>query len=94
MKDSQSIRQEIEKGEIFDMWKKVIKVVLLLYHRIACESKKEEKKIIYEEWLLDIPKLLFLIDIYADSNPKIVRQIVTSVLEEIPDYRDDFEIFL
>lgn len=63
--------------------------VLTIYHRIVCESRKAEKQIIYDEWLLDIPKILNFIDIFGTVYPKTVKEILQTLFNEIPNYRDD-----
>lgn len=42
---------------------------------------------------MDIPKLLNLISIYKDSNPKIVRKIIESTFE-IENYANDVSSFI
>ncbi len=45
------------------------KITLYVYFRISSASTAERKALVYEEWLLDIPKLLDIAAIYGESNP-------------------------
>lgn len=45
--------------------------------------------LLYDNWLLDIPKLLDLCSLYAHSNPMPLRQLLTNVFELQPKYLDD-----
>jgi hypothetical protein len=45
--------------------------------------------LLYDNWLLDIPKLLDLCSLYAHSNPTPLRQLLTNVFELQPKYLDD-----
>lgn len=47
----------------------------------------------YDEWLLDIPKLLDLAAIYGESNGPIVSEIISNVYAKCRGYRDDTDEF-
>ena len=63
--------------------------MLAIYHRLVCESRRQEKNQIYDEWLLDIPKILCLIDIYGATYPKVVKEILATAFDAIEEYKSD-----
>lgn len=44
---------------------------------------------VYDKWLLDIPKLLDIAAIYGESNPEIVRNIIANAYKAHPNFDDD-----
>lgn len=68
--------------------------VLVIYHRIACESEPEEKQVIYDEWILDVPKMINMLDIYAESHTGAVKEILRAMFEEVESYEDDISEFI
>ena len=71
--------------------------VLLVYHRISQPPDNSCIDTLYNEWLLDIPKLMNLADVYGESNSEIVAKIITNVYrifeeEYQNDTRDIFNL--
>lgn len=36
---------------------------------------------IYDEWLVDLPKILDIVAIYGDSNPEIIKSLVETAFK-------------
>lgn len=43
----------------------------------------------YNNWLLDIPKLLDLAGIYGEKNPEIVAKLISNAYSAHPNYDED-----
>ena len=60
-------------------------IVLKIYVYIMSSDTENPKlfeeynvaKIIYDEWIIDIPKILDIMAIYSESNPEIVTFIIS-----------------
>lgn len=44
-----------------------------------------------DEWLLDIPKMLDIIAIFGEANPKIVKEIIRLSFEAQKEFQADFD---
>lgn len=60
-----------------------------LFFRVANESgapaETQRAELLYNRWLLDIPKLLDIAALYGPDNPEVMRQFMTKVQEsELP----------
>ena len=82
-----------KKDEIFRIYSALMQVVLFVYYRISKMDYKYGAEIVYDEWLLDIPKLLDLAAIYGESNGPIVREIISNVYAKCRGYQDDTDEF-
>jgi hypothetical protein len=82
------------RDPLIEMYSLLLKNVLLVYYRISCASTKVEKEMLYDCWLIDVPKLLDLAGIYGPSNPAIVKQIILNTYKAHPNYdRDTLDFF-
>ena len=55
-------------------------------------SDTERARLLYDRWLLDVPKLLDVAAIYGPANPRIVSQLLCSVFELQPQYAGDVQV--
>lgn len=77
----------------FRLYELLMESILLIYHRIS-KAPSEYKQLVYDEWLLDIPKLLDLAALYAESNAPILRDIVANLYKVSENYDGDTVDFL
>ncbi|EAR84186.1 hypothetical protein TTHERM_00721170 (macronuclear) [Tetrahymena thermophila SB210] len=94
-------RKDIEnsESEVKIILKEITRLVLAIIYRIvSCEEENLQKatefgcsKIILDEWLIDIPKMIDLIAIYGEKNGKIVREIIKKSFEMQKEFKADFE---
>lgn len=91
---------KVHDSEVDDYMREIHRLVLIIYYRMThCEDENENlakkyecfKKILYEEWLIDIPKMLDICAIYGDSNPQIVMEIIKLPFLSFDDYNLDFK---
>lgn len=79
--------------------KEITRIVLTIFFRIvSCQDENYEKsnefethKIILDEWLIDLPKMLDITSIYGENNPKIVIEIIKKGFKIQPEFAVDFE---
>jgi len=82
------------KDPAFVLYSTLLKIVLFIYYRISSASTHRQQEILYQQWLLDIPKMLDLAGIYGGSNCDIVKKIIFSLYENIEEYdRDTTDFF-
>ena len=43
-------------------------------------AREEQGALLYDKWLLDVPKLLDIAVLYGGDNPKLVQQLMQKVL--------------
>lgn len=63
--------------------------VLLVYFRISEAPTAEARKMVYDKWLLDVPKLLDITAIYGPANPEIIRKLIENAIKTTDYYDDD-----
>ncbi|KAL4460610.1 hypothetical protein ABPG72_016682 [Tetrahymena utriculariae] len=94
-------RKDIEnsESEVKIILKEITRLVLVIIYRIvSCEEENLQKatefgcsKIILDEWLIDIPKMIDLIAVYGEKNGKIVKEIIKKSFELQKEFKADFE---
>lgn len=76
-------------------------MVFVIYHRITHAKEEDSTKFdqfaiaekIYKEWIIDLPKLLEIYYIYAETNPKSVICFFHKSIEVCPKLEEDFKDF-
>ena len=48
-------------------------------------------KLIYDEWIIDIPKILDIMALYSGTNPEIVTFIINQAFKMNPEQEEDFK---
>ena len=71
------------------MYSALEKMVLVIEYRVSLAPTERERNIVYNNWLLDIPKMLEIAAIYGESNPEIVKKIIVNIYGAISDYDGD-----
>lgn len=54
-------------------------------------TKRNRAKFLYENWILDIPKLFDICSIYGIDNPEITKLLLEKVFDLQPKYLEDLE---
>lgn len=74
------------------------KTFLIIYRltdskQISLKFTDENKygKLLYDQWIFDIPRLLDFCSIYHFSNPSITKQIISYIFKIQPKYNDDLK---
>lgn len=70
----------------------------MIYYRVVNSEledwekadKFDTKSIIYDEWIIDIPKIINLIAIYDNDNSEILRKFFEQIFKN-PKYEDDLK---
>ncbi len=81
------------KDPSFQVYTILFEIVLTIYYRISQRPTESSRETMYDEWLLDIPKLLDLVSIYGDSNPEIVKAIINNVYKDEKYDGDTLDFF-
>ena len=86
--DSKASKKETmgSKDETFGLASLLQKTVLTIYFRMAASASKRTEEVIYNKWLIDMPKLLDLCTIYGQSNSGIVGKIVENVFRNVSGF--------
>ena len=85
--------------QIKESMSKLLDVVLRMYYRLSFSKESEENflslqfynKVVYDNWIFDMPKLVDLAAIYGKSNSQIVASIISNVFENDKRYVVDFK---
>jgi hypothetical protein len=67
----------------------LLQLVLKIFYRLSIHKENEEcyfslpyyQKMVYDNWLFDMAKLIDIAAVYGKSNPEIVRTIITNLFE-------------
>ena len=82
-----------------EMMNEVYRLIFMLICRITLFMEESDlgkefdcDKIIYDNWLLDVPKIMDFIAIYGgiEANKPIIKKIVTTTLDRNNDFKEDF----
>jgi len=85
---------------------KTLEIVLSLYFRMSIYEESEEEsfslafygKVIYDNWLFDMGKLIDIPAIYGRSNPETVQKILLNVFNSekrlVQDFKDTFDLMV
>ena len=95
----QSPEEYHDQSEVADYLREITRMVLTIYYRITHAMDENAAKyeafkipqIIYDEWIIDIPKLIDFINIYGESNPEIVKEVVNKSFFMIEDLYEDLD---
>jgi hypothetical protein len=87
------------KEEIRVTMNRLLKLVLRVYFRLSLTIESDEEyfslafyqKIIYDNWIFDMAKLIDLAAIYARSNPATVTKLILNVFDNEPRFVQDFK---
>lgn len=79
----------LDKDDYFRMYSLLMESVLLVYYRVSEAPFGEACKIIYDKWLLDVPKLLDLAAVYGGSNPEIITKLIVNAFQANEGYDQD-----
>ena len=85
--------------QIKESMSKLLDAVLRMYYRLSFSKESEENflslqfynKVVYDNWIFDMPKLVDLAAIYGKSNSQIVASIISNVFENDKRYVVDFK---
>jgi len=58
-------------------------------HQHQKKKEKERGDVLYNEWIVDIPKIFDICAVYGHSNPEIVSAFVRNAFELQPRYKED-----
>lgn len=83
-------------ADLEERYQQLTRMVLVIYYRIVNSEledwekaeKFETQNIMYDEWIIDIPKIIDLISIYGADNSEILRQLFNQVMK-IEKYEAD-----
>lgn len=79
----------LDKDDYFRMYSLLMENVLLVYYRVSEAPFGEAGKIVYDNWLLDVPKLLDLAAVYGGSNPDIMKKLIENAFKANENYDQD-----
>jgi hypothetical protein len=65
----------------------------MVYYRISEAPTKESKMALYDDFLLDMPKMMDIASIYGESNPELVTKIIDNVFKVNGNYDGDVSDF-
>lgn len=92
-------KNEEHEQNYAEIMKEIYRLIFMIIGRIALSMEESElskefncTKIIYDNWLLDIPKIMDLVAIYGgiEANKPILRKIVVATLNGNNDFKEDF----
>lgn len=100
--DVQSLSKIKDKGgesQIKESMNKVLNDVLRIFYRLSQPTESEEdfmslpfyQKIIYDNWIFDMAKLIDMAAIYSRSNQETVRKLIENVFENDKRFVQDFK---
>lgn len=85
---------------------KMLDIVLKLYFRMSMHQESDEEyfsvgfyaKMIYDNWIFDMAKLIDIPAIYGRSNPETVQKMLLNVFDSekrlVQDFKDTFDLMV
>ena len=77
-----------DRDEVWRKYRALLRVVAIVYDRISAASTRDLMEVVYDNWLIDIPKLLEFCAIYGESNPELTTRVVAQAYRN-PNYDAD-----
>lgn len=84
----------------------MLDIVLKLYFRMSMHQESDEEyfsvgfyaKMIYDNWIFDMAKLIDIPAIYGRSNPETVQKMLLNVFDSekrlVQDFKDTFDLMV
>jgi hypothetical protein len=92
--DDLSVNQQIKEA-----MNKLLNLVLRLFYRLSLSMETEDhyfslafyQKLVYDNWIFDMAKLIDIAAVYGKSNSETVQKIITNVFDNDKRFVQDFK---
>lgn len=90
---------ETVNHQIKEAMNKTLNLVLRIYYRMSLSMETDEnyfslefyQKMVYDNWMFDMAKLIDIAAVYGKSNEETVHQIINNLFENDKRYVQDFK---
>jgi hypothetical protein len=100
---SQASKLEVARTDMQTLINEVLSVVLKVFYRVSLVKESDEdqfdpdyyRKLVHDNWLVDVAKLFDIAAIFGRSNPEVVQSLINHVFENdkrfVSEYKESID---